>query len=197
MKQTIDCRGLACPQPVINAKKALETADEVEVIVDGDTSSGNVRRMAESLGCTVTEKDNDGAILLSIKRIGSPAPASQTGRITCATYGPRVLLVSQNVMGKGDDELGTILVQSFFHTMAETPSSLDIIIFLNSGVKLAVKGSETLEDIRALELRGIRVLACGTCLDFFKIKDKLAVGTVSNMYDIKDLMMTASSVVSF
>ena len=96
-------------------------------------------------------------------------------------------------MGKGDDALGNILIKSFFHTLAETSPAPEAIIFFNSGVKLVVEGSEVLEDIRSLEKNGAKILSCGTCLDYFKIKDKLAAGSVTNMYEIKELMLGASS----
>lgn len=102
----------------------------------------------------------------------------------------------QDVMGKGDDALGRILMKSFFHTLAETRPVPDTIIFFNSGVKLLVDGSEAFEDIKRLEQNGVKILACGTCLDYFKLKDRLLAGSISNMYDIKEMMLTASSTIN-
>lgn len=195
----IDARGLACPQPVINATKALENHNDIMVIVDNATALENIRRMANSKGCSVSEEKKNEGIYIVLKKSGIPETApgtDHTAAYECPSPGPRVLVISQDVMGKGDDVLGTILIKSFFHTIAETEPSPDVILFLNSGVKLVVDGSEVLDDIKILENKGKIILACGTCLDFFKIKDRIKAGSVSNMYEIKELMLTASSTIN-
>jgi selenium metabolism protein YedF len=199
MIHRIDARGLACPQPVINATKALETHDSIIVIVDNTTALENIRRMANSRGCTVSdEKKSDGIyIVVEKKGASDELPGKEQSPVAdCSITGPRVLVISQDVMGKGDDDLGAILIKSFFHTLAETEPSPDTIIFFNSGVRLVAEGSEVLDDIRILEQKGKKILACGTCLDFFKIKDKLKAGSVSNMYEIKELMLSATSTIN-
>ena len=105
--------------------------------------------------------------------------------------GPFVIAVPQDKMGRGDDELGAVLVKSFFHAVTEQARKPDIMIFYNTGVKLAVTGSDVLEDLKKLEDDGVRILSCGTCLNYFEIKDKLACGSVSNMYDIVEIMSVA------
>ncbi len=199
MIHRVDARGLACPQPVINATKALETHDSIIVIVDNTTALENIRRMAIGRGCAVSDEKKSDGIYIAVEKQASTE--TSPGKDQAAAYdrsimGPRVLVISQDVMGKGDDELGKVLIKSFFHTLAETEPSPDIIIFLNSGVTLVVDGSEVIEDIQNLENKGKRILACGTCLDFFKVKDKLKAGSVSNMYEIKELMLSASSTIN-
>jgi selenium metabolism protein YedF len=98
-------------------------------------------------------------------------------------------------MGKGDDELGNILIRGFLHTLSEISPRPDVLIFFNAGVKLTTVGSDVLEDLQALEGEGIKILVCGTCLDFFGIKDKLQAGIISNMYDIAEAMLSAGRVV--
>jgi selenium metabolism protein YedF len=99
-------------------------------------------------------------------------------------------------MGRGDEELGHILIRGFFHTLGEVEPLPDTIIFLNSGVKLVVEGSPVLGDLVALCEQGIEVLACGTCLGHYGLKEKVAVGEVSNMYTIAETMLGAGKVVS-
>jgi selenium metabolism protein YedF len=99
-------------------------------------------------------------------------------------------------MGRGDDELGRILARGFFHALGEVTPRPDTIIFFNSGVKLVVQGSPVLEDLQALCGQGIEILACGTCLGHFDLKDKLVVGEVSNMYSIAEALLSAGKVVS-
>ena len=99
-------------------------------------------------------------------------------------------------MGRGSGELGGILVRSLMHTLNEVEPRPDKLIFFNSGVKLTVEGSEVLEDLRTLEQGGAEILVCGTCLDYFKIKDKVAVGEVSNMYTIAETLLGAGRTVT-
>jgi len=108
-----------------------------------------------------------------------------------------VLSIPSQFMGRGDsEELGSILVRNFFHTLGEVKPLPDAIIFFNSGVKLVVEGSEVLEDLRALSERGITLLACGTCLGHYHLKERVAVGEVSNMYTIAEVLLGADRVVS-
>jgi selenium metabolism protein YedF len=199
MLHRVDARGLACPQPVINASKALETHDSIIVIVDNQTALENIQRLAKSKGCSVSDERKSDGIYISLEKQGSAQNAvanKQEERQTFPIRDERVLVISKDVLGNGDDALGAILMKSFFHTIAETAPSPDVIIFINSGVKLLAVGSAVLEDIQILENRGIRILACGTCLDYFTLKDNIRAGSVSNMYEIKELMLTASSTIT-
>ncbi len=198
MSQIIDARGLSCPQPVVNSRKALEAHDTIITIVDNMTAVENIRRMAASMKCIVSEEKKVDGFYITIDRpSGEPGNPSQSAAAidsSCPGSVGRVLVISQDVMGKGDDALGTILIKSFFHTLAETAPVPKTIIFFNSGVRLVAEGSEVLEDIRALEKSGAAILSCGTCLDYFKIKDKLGAGKVTNMYEIKDLLIGGPAV---
>lgn len=198
MTHRIDARGLSCPQPVILASKALDAHDSIIVIVDNTTALENIRRLAHSKGCAVSDEKMSDGIYIAVDKKGAPSASAHGTGAACAISpdGPILLVISQEQMGKGDDALGAILMKSFLHTLAETDPSPDIVIFFNSGVKLLADGSEVLDDIKLLEQKGKRILACGTCLDFFCIKDTLGAGTISNMYEIKELMLTASSTVS-
>jgi selenium metabolism protein YedF len=108
-----------------------------------------------------------------------------------AKSGPFVIVVSEDKMGRGNAELGTVLIKAFMNTVAGQAKKPDVMIFYNTGVKLTVQGSDVLEDLKQLESEGVQVLVCGTCLNYFEIKDKLAVGVVSNMYDIVEIMNSA------
>lgn len=112
-----------------------------------------------------------------------------------AMGGP-VVAISSDKMGLGDDQLGEVLMRSFLHTLTEVAPKPHALIFFNSGVRLAVTGSMALDDLRALETRGVRILLCGTCLGHFGLKDDVAVGEVSNMYAITETMLGAESVVN-
>jgi len=196
MTKTVDARGLACPQPVINTKKALEEIEEgiLTVIVDNVASRDNVRRFAESQGCTVTVGEDNGDYLLDIAKGFSceieskPREAKENENI--------VIYINSDVMGVGDEELGKTLMDAFLKTMIVADPQPRKLIFANSGVKLAIEGSDVVGYIKEMEKKGVEVLSCGTCLNFYGIKEKLQVGVISNMYDIIESLMEADKVVS-
>jgi selenium metabolism protein YedF len=200
MSQTIDARGLACPQPVILTLKAITNTAEVTTIVDNQTAVENVTRLARSKGCSVEVAEKDDGIYITIKRDGAPAePAVTEHVVVCSTSGapagPLVLFAPSDCFGRGPAELGERLMGAFFHSLLEVVPKPKTIIFINSGVKLVVEDSRALDDIRALAAQGIDVLACGACLSYFELTEKLAVGRVSNMYDIATALLEAGKIV--
>lgn len=201
MIQTVDARGLACPQPVIRTRKAMGEATQVITLVDNETSLTNVSRMAQKAGWDVEVTEEAGGFRLEITRdgapapIAAPAPAPAVGQ-AASLGGPLVLVVSEDIMGRGDGELGQILMRGFFHTLGEVEPLPQTAIFFNTGVRLACQGSPVLDDLRALEATGLEILVCGTCLNYFELTGELAAGQVSNMYDIAETMLRAGKVVN-
>ncbi len=196
MSKTIDARGLACPQPVLLARKGLAENQCIVVIVDNETSRQNVARMAEKSGCKVEVEKHEDGIYMTVKKGESPLPEVSEIPATAPASGPLVLTVPSEFMGRGDDELGHVLIRMLLHTLGEATLLPDTIIFLNSGVKLTAEGSPALEDLHSLQNRGTQILVCGTCLGHYGIKDKVAVGEVSNMYAIAEALLQAGKVVS-
>lgn len=196
MTITVDARGLACPQPVIQTRKAMEQSTQVVTLVDNDTAVANVSRMAAKAGWQVKVDDEGGLFRIHIEQDGARAAVvSQAIGQAESVAGPSVLAVSSDVMGRGDDVLGDILIRGFFHTLGEITPLPQTLIFYNTGARLACEGSPVLDDLRALEEAGVEILVCGTCLGHLEIKDQLAVGHVSNMYDIAEAMLGAGKVV--
>ena len=194
MTTTIDARGLACPQPVILTRKAMRSDDELITVVDNDTAQHNVTRMAEKQGFQVRPETHDDGVYLHIARVDASAPADApaTEPGPQMVEGATVLLVSSEAMGRGEHvELGNILMRAFFHTLGEAEPLPGTIIFLNSGVRLVAEGSPVLDDLTALATKGVEVLACGTCLDYYGLSDRLRVGLVSNMYTIAELLLNS------
>jgi selenium metabolism protein YedF len=194
--ENLDCRGLACPGPVIQAKKVLEKTSpggSFSIKLDSEASRDNVRRFAESKGALVNvEEGNDGEILLTI----TVPSAAETSGADGAERKPPVVLITAETIGTGSEKLGRILMEGFITTLQEQDQVPDRILFLNTGVKLAVQGSSVLDTLEKLTDRGCEILVCGTCLDFFNLKEKLVAGAVSNMYDIQGAMLTASNVIN-
>ena len=196
--QTIDARGFPCPQPVILTRNAMQESGDVITIVDDDIAQRNVTRMAQKAGSTVEAKVKDDGIYLHIR--GGQAEDIDDEDLSCDVKlesGPLVLSVSSEHMGSGEhEELGQILMRGFFHTLGEVRPLPDKIVFYNSGVRLAVQGSPVLEDVLALEEKGVDILACGTCLGYYELKDLLAVGEISNMYTIAETLLGAAKIVT-
>ena len=193
----VNATGLACPQPVVLAKQAIETNEKVKVIVDNDTALENVKRLGTKLGCDVSSKTEEGGLfeITLTRKAGAPLP-TQDIPVTCdtsaAASGSFVIVCAEDKMGRGNDELGSVLIRAFLHTICLQKEKPDIMIFYNTGVKLTIQGSEVLDDLKELSAAGVEILVCGTCLNYFEIKDKLGVGVVSNMYDIAETMSKAS-----
>jgi selenium metabolism protein YedF len=194
--KTVDARGLSCPQPVVLAKQALVTDEKIKVLVDNETALENVKRLGTKLGCDVkVDIGKDGSYEINLTRKAGWAETKADFIPSCnaesPASGPFVIVFSANTMGRGNDELGSVLIRAFLHTLSEQTQKPDVMIFYNTGVKLTVEGSDVLDDLKQLERSGAQLLVCGTCLNYFEIKEILAVGIVSNMYDIADTMSRA------
>lgn len=192
MKEKIDARGLACPQPVILTKNALEEIEEgiIEVIVGNKAASENVARFARSAGCEVKITEEGTHFLVVIEKGRDSKKIRENSEKTIAIF------VSSDTIGRGNDDLGKILSRAFFPTLLEIQSKPNRIIFMNSGVKLTVEGSEVLDKLQELEKSGVELLVCGTCLDFFRIKDKISVGRISNMFEIVSNLIDSDRIVT-
>jgi len=190
----VDARGLACPEPVVNTKRALDSlaSGEIITIVDNEIARDNILRFAESqcLQAKVEQKENDFYIRLTKGGVVVGMHPE------LATAGHQVLLITANTLGRGSEELGRVLMQSLFYTLVEREGAFRHIILMNSGVQLACEGSPVLNHLWQLERRGVEILACGTCLDYYGLKAKLSAGKVSNMYAIMEHLAGAVKVLS-
>ncbi len=193
MALTIDARGLACPHPVVLTNKAFEESDEVITIVDNAVARENVTRLAESKGFRVNVETKADGIYLHMSREASPKAQASCRPLLS---GPTVLLIASDGIGRGSEGLGRKLMVSFVQILHEISPRPDTVIFMNSGVRLVAEGSPVIEDLRALQERGVRILACGTCLGHYDLKEKVAVGQISNMFDIASALLGAGRLVS-
>ncbi len=177
MERIVDTRGLACPEPVILAKKALDGAKEVVVIVDNDEAVENIRRLANKMGCAIAVvRDTDGAFRIRLTRSGETPPYEGTDiGIVCGTAqegkgAPLVIVLSSDRMGRGNDELGGVLMRSFVHTLLTLEPRPGTIILYNTGVRLAGRESAVIDDLKELEAAGVELFVCGTCVNYFDLK---------------------------
>ncbi len=193
--RTLDLRGLSCPLPVIRTKEALDGATSpIEVIVDNEGSMTNVTRFAQSQGAEVTLRRDGNDYRLTIRPVAG-AVATEPPPIACSITKSLVVYVSSEHMGQGDDALGAVLMEAFLDTLSQFATRISHLVCVNAGARLAVEGSPVLEQLRQLEQMGVQVLVCGTCLNHFEIKDRLAVGSVSNMFSIIETLAGAGRII--
>ena len=188
----IDCRGKTCPQPVLMAKQALETLKEGELIliVDNPSSCDNVERFVRSQGCLVDVERRGQDFYLHIQKVKlSDEGKSSQKREKVVVY------INSHLLGIGDEALGSFLMKAFLKTLMDLERRPDRLILINSGVQLASEDSKVLETLMVLSEKGVEIVSCGTCIDFYGLKDKMKVGAISNMYDILQSLLEADRVI--
>lgn len=189
----IDCRGLACPAPVIATKKGIEEASgsAFRVLLDKGAARENVLRFCASKGMTVSEELGDDSTSLLIS--GTLQTTSQ-GNLNEKNQSP-VILIASDKLGSGSDELGRLLMKNFIITLLELGKQPEKIFFVNSGVLLTTEGSELVEPLNKLLNAGVEMFSCGVCLEYYGISDKLVVGMTTNMYTIAEsLLLSGNSI---
>ena len=186
----IDCSGKTCPLPVIETKRALKEKDlqEIAVLVDNHVSCENVMRFLESQGYSVTTIEEDGKYHIEGTRSHLSEHTLETGK-------KLLIFIDGETVGRGSEELGQILMRSFLITLSELNPLPWRIIFMNSGVKLTVEGSPFLSILSDFQTLGVEILSCGTCLDYYNIKNNLKAGRISNMFEIVSSFLEATNVI--
>ena len=209
---TVNAMGDICPIPVVKTKKALGELNgpgEIEVLVDNETAVKNVTKMAKSSGASaeseqlgekqyrvlITVGEAAAGQLKSAHKSDAQPQTAPDATAECRTCVGTVVAVGSDRMGEGSEELGHILMKSFIFALTQLDDLPDKILFYNGGAKITIEGSESLEDLKTLEEQGVEIMTCGTCLDYYGIKDKLAIGSVTNMYSIVETLQSAMNVI--
>jgi selenium metabolism protein YedF len=194
----IDCRGLACPAPVLKTRDAIdkEGLDEFTVIVDNEAAKQNVSRFLDSRGFNLSiDQDGDGYKISGKKK-------EEKERQVCSVKETEhaiqkiMVLVTSDLLGHGDDQLGSKLMGGFLKTLQEMGDELWRLVFINNGARLSVEGSTVLPSLKELKDQGVPIFVCGTCLTHFNLLDKLRVGKITNMLDIVTAMQLADKVIT-
>jgi selenium metabolism protein YedF len=193
----IDCRGLACPEPVINTKKALEAMPDdaiLEVLVDSKASKENVIRFAKNEGLSVSDENmEDGSTKIEIvKGFACGIVSDEDG----SKFLDKVLFLKDDKVG--ENELGGMLVVGFLKSILELPKLPKTIICVNKAVLLttAEEDSDVIKVLKELETRGVEIFSCGVCLDFYKVSDNLKVGMVGNAYGTVDSLLNSQGTIT-
>jgi selenium metabolism protein YedF len=193
----VDCRGLKCPEPVLKTRKALaDGMESFNVLVDNEAARDNVSRFARTSGCDVEVTETDEGFIIALSPgVGKTQRTSDESVISCDTLPGTVIFISSDEIGTGERELGAALMKSFIYAASEAEDLPSGLVFMNSGVRLVTENDEAIENLKKLADRGVNILVCGTCLDFYKLKNNLKVGRVSNMYEIQSALMSAPRLV--
>ena len=196
---TVNAMGDNCPIPVIKTKKAIAALtgpETIEVLVDNEIAVQNVTKMASGSGGKVTsEKLGDAEFKVTIEMEGAPAADEAEAVCVPDARDNTVVVVSSDRMGSGNDELGKVLIKGFIFAVTQLDTLPKTMLFYNGGATLTTEDSDSLEDLKSLEAQGVEIMTCGTCLDYYGLKDKLAVGTVTNMYSIVETKAKAGRIV--
>jgi selenium metabolism protein YedF len=195
----VDARGLTCPQPVLYTKQALDNMETgiVVTIVDNEIAKENILKLAKRFSCQVniTQQANDYYIEIQKGVTNYTEPDISRTLAVDSAY-DTMILITREFLGAGSDELGALLMKSYLYTLTASDQLPSAVILINGGVKLAVEGSAVLDHLHLLDGKGVDILACGTCLDYYHLKDKLMVGTVTNMYSILEWMNASGKVIT-
>ena len=200
-KKTVNAMGDVCPVPLVKAKNAiaeLAGSGKVEVLVDNEIAVQNLEKMAQQKGygfLVKEEKEKEYHVEFTVSETEPVETEEKTVCFVPAAKKTKLVVLSADHMGEGAEELGKILMKSFLYALTQQDELPDTILCYNGGAKLTCEGSESLDDLKYLAARGVEILTCGTCLNFYGISEKLQVGSVSNMYDIVERMSSADRVI--
>ena len=195
----VNAVGDQCPIPVVKATKALgefKEAGTLEVQVDNEIAIQNLTRLADSKGLkSRSEKLGDNLFAITMEVNGPLTMGGEDLSCHVDSRGDVVVAIDTDAMGRGSDDLGRTLMKGFIYAVSQLETLPKTILFYNGGAKLTTEGSVSLEDLRSMEAQGVQILTCGTCLNFYGLADKLAVGSVTNMYVIVETLAKAGKVI--
>jgi len=200
--KTIDVKGMQCPRPLIETKKALKelNSDEaLRIILDNPNSKSNVLKYLGDNDLDA-EVRQEGEVFEILVNNADAFNEEIDAAAYCKTNGNKendyVFVFAKDRIGEGDEPLGKKLAGSFLETMWEMEEHPTTIIFLNSGIHLCLKDSPYLDALKSLEKLGIGLLLCGTCVEYYYKTDEVAIGEVSNAYTILTTITQAGKVIN-
>jgi len=200
MSKIIDAIGKACPMPVVMTKNEIDQGTvNIITLVDNEIATENLKRLAVSTGfLTQVTKDKD-IYRVSFSKEYDPGDEVQTEakQVIDRSATDYVIFIGKETIGEGDNELGKNLMRMFLYTLSEMIELPTHLLFMNGGVKLPTLDEQAVKSLQTLKDKGVTVLVCGACLNFYGLTEELKVGSVSNMYEITDKMRLAGKVINF
>lgn len=188
----INAMGFACPRPVIMAKKAIneENLEELMVKVDNEIATENLSKMAEQLGFTAKinsiSKEEYEVSLTKIKGM-----KNDNNNVAKDDF---IVVISSNGLGVGEEKFSKVLLEGFIYALTEQDRVPKYVVFYNKGVEITTLNDKTIDDLKVLEQKGAEILSCGLCLENYGLKEKLQVGSATNMYRICELQIEYKTV---
>lgn len=214
MEKIVDAKGFACPQPVLMTKEALKDMRQgtLKVLVDNEVAMQNVAKLGKHMGFEtsgVKKGDSEFEISIEVSAANDPVQAEALNAAGCdcgeedccqeessdLIKKGLVVVLSSDLMGSGNDELGKVLMKGFVFALTKLERLPETVLLYNGGATLSAEGSDSLEDLKELEEQGVEILTCGTCLNYYGLSEKLKVGSVTNMYEIAEKLALAKSIV--
>ena len=163
--------------------------------MDNEAAVQNLSKLAASCQLPVrAEKTGEKRFSVTME-VSAPVQTAEETACAPDARGDLVVAVGSNCMGNGEEALGKTLMKGFLYAVSQLPALPKTILFYNSGAYLTCAGSDSLEDLKFMEAQGVEIRTCGTCLDFYKLKETLAVGSITNMYAIAETLAAAGKVI--
>lgn len=197
MKKEIDARGKLCPKPVIMTKKELDKMEPgiLTTIVDNEVAKDNISKLVGSYGYGFTiDKTKEDDYYIHITK--GDVKEEVAGVCIPDSFKDLTIAIGSDKMGTGEEKLGNILMKSFIYTVRETTPLPRSIVLFNSGVKIVCDESQILDDLKAMAEMGVEILVCGTCLDYYNLKEEIKVGEIANMYSIYEEMRNSNNTIN-
>ena len=207
MYKLIDAKEKNCPMPVIMAKKEIEGGNSSFVVeVDNNIAVQNLQKLANSQGFMSSIEESEGVFKVyftkdstniiekeKYEEVNETSDEMEKNKMQLGTWS---VFIGKEIIGAGNEELGKSLMKMYFYTISEADKLPKSILFMNDGVKVPTLNEQAIEHLIDLEKKGIEILVCGACLNFYGLEEKLKVGKISNMYDITNSMQEASKVIT-
>lgn len=201
----IDTKGKQCPAPIIMTKKGIKSAQEgekIEVILDNATSCLNLSNFLTEMKIEFTTENAVNETIITFYKGEGIVVKNDAGDEVCSVsdnatdVSNYAIVIKSETMGEGDEELGTLLMRAFVSTVCESELSLPrYVVLYNSGVKLAVAGSDITVRLSELEQKGVEIIVCGTCADYYNLKDQISQHYIGNMFKIVEALNKVSKIV--
>ena len=199
----IDTKGQLCPAPLIATKRAMkETAkgDSFKVETDSKISLSNISRYLKDNNINFSTEESAGLWTLTITR-GTSELSNTRPEDYCAPEIPHfnkgnfVVAFTSDKMGQGDDELGHLLMNNFIRAIKDLDVLPSKMVFYNRGVMLGVEDSPVVNNLKELGKMGVDLLFCATCVEFYSLGEKIRTGSLSNIFEIAQIMASSGNVV--
>ena len=188
----LDLRNKSCPIPLVETRKFINNNKNTDfkIILDNEVSFLNINKYLENNKINYSSNKSDELYIFEVIFDGNEKLSHEKFEVNNFS-----ILIMSDLFGEGDEELSRVLMKSYFYALDESITLPSNIIFINSGVKLLTENYDVIKHIESLKNRGVSILACGICTDYYKLKDHIKVAEITNMYSIIEILNNSDSVI--